>query len=232
MARRPGSNIITLPDLREKIHIFRDRRHAGDVLADMLPAMSPEEAILLGIPAGGVPVGIAIAEKSHLPFDIAVVSKITLPWSTETGYGAVAFDGTIRLNRDLLNRLDLDEVQIEAGISGTKSKVDRRSRDLRGGRRFPDLANKTAILIDDGLASGFTLLTAIDALKQRGADRIYVGVPTAHAESLARVAGQVDRVYCANIRSGFQFAVADAYADWYDISESELKEMLAETAGG
>ena len=85
-------NLVNLPEFFDKVRVFRDRQHAGEILADMLREYGSSDAIVMAIPAGGVPVGKVLAEKLNLPFDLAVVSKITLPWNTEAGYGAVAFD--------------------------------------------------------------------------------------------------------------------------------------------
>jgi len=220
------SNIYFIPDLKEQRFVFRDRHHAGEILADMLASEKIGSAIVLGIPAGGVPIGIVIAERLHLPFDVAVVSKITLPWNTEAGYGAVAFDGTVKLNKPLLLRLGLTEKQVQDGISKTTKKVKHRLTLLRGDRPFPELSGKTVILADDGLASGFTMLTALEAIRNSGADHIIAAIPTGHDHSVSAVAKPAERVFCANIRSGLSFAVADAYENWYDISDKELITML------
>lgn len=224
---QPKSNIFFLPDLKEQRFIFRDRHHAGEILVEMLKSESLESAIVLGIPAGGVPVGIVIAQKLHLPFDTAVVSKITLPWNTEAGYGAVAFDGTVKLNKHLLPRLGLTEEQIQEGIAKTKEKVARRLKLLYRNLPFPKLSEKTVILVDDGLASGFTMLTAIDAVRNAGASRIIVAVPTGHDHSISAVAKLAEQIFCANIRSGLSFAVAEAYENWYDVSDAQLISMLS-----
>jgi putative phosphoribosyl transferase len=150
-----------------------------------------------------------------------VVSKITLPWNTEAGYGAVAFDGTMRLNEGLLPRLGLLEEQIQQGIEQTTQKVLRRVKRFRGDRPFPDLAECWAILVDDGLASGFTMLVAVGALRNAGARHLCVAVPTGHGSALPRMAQEVEALYCANIRGDFSFAVADAYEAWSDVAEEE-----------
>jgi predicted phosphoribosyltransferase len=219
-------NIIFLPELKERRFVFRDRGHAGERLADMLMLEKLHSAVVLGIPAGGVPVGAVIAERLRLVFDVAVVSKITLPWNTEAGYGAVAFDGTVKLNTLLLSRLGLGEKQVQEGISKTMEKVKRRLAMLRGSRPFPSLSGRTTILVDDGLASGFTMMTAVDAVRNNGADQIIVAVPTGHDHSVAAISSLAGRIYCANIRTGMSFAVADAYENWHDISERELMTML------
>jgi len=221
MNHKISPNIIDLPELRDHTRVFRDRRHAGEVLAVMLSSFSKTDTSVLAIPAGGVPVAAVIAEKLHIPLEVAVVSKITLPWNTEAGYGAVAFDGTMRLNEELVPRLGLTTEQIQQGIEQTTRKVLRRVKRFRGGRPFPDLAKRQVILVDDGVASGFTLLVAVEALRKAGARQLYVAVPTGHASSLPRMAQEVEAIYCANIRGGFSFAVADAYAEWTDVAEEE-----------
>ena len=217
---------IERPDMREKIHVFDDRKHAGEVLGAMLQSFRGTNSILLGIPAGGLPVAMVIREKTGLKLDVAVVSKITLPWNTEAGYGAVAFDGTVRLNESMLAHLHLSEEQILSGKKNTVNKVNRRVKILRGDRPFPDLTGRTVLLVDDGLASGFTLMVAIEAVKNAGASSIAVAIPTGHMESIQRIVKQVNMVFCPNIRSGMRYAVADAYAYWSDVTEEELLELL------
>ena len=214
-------NMVELPELRDKIRVFRNRTQAGEVLAGMLQAFRRTETIVMAIPSGGLPVAVVIAKELDLPLEVAVVSKITLPWNTEAGYGAVAFDGTMRLNQDLLLHLNLTERQIEEGKDKTFRKVLRRVKSFREDRPFPDVSQKTVILVDDGLASGFTLLVAVEALRKAGARSLVVAVPTGSWNSVLRVSGQVEVLYCANIRQGGQFAVADAYKNWFDVEEEE-----------
>ncbi len=222
---------IDRPDMREKIHVFNDRKHAGEVLGAMLQSFRGTNSILLGIPAGGLPVAMVMREKTGLKLDVAVVSKITLPWNTEAGYGAVAFDGTVRLNESMLAHIHLSEEQILSGKKNTFNKVNRRVKILRGDRPFPDLTGRTVLLVDDGLASGFTLMVAIEAVKNAGASSIVAAIPTGHMESIQRIVKQVDMVFCPNIRSGMRYAVADAYAYWSDVTEEELLEILREGHG-
>lgn len=224
--------LIELDDLHNRRRVFRDRAHAGEVLAGMLGEFRNSGAIVLGIPAGGVPVAAAVAHTLALPLDVAVVSKLTLPWNTEAGYGALAFDGTLRLNEDLVARAGLTPAQIEDGVRATRARIERRVQRLRGARPFPPLAGRTAIIVDDGLASGFTLRTAVAALRQQGATDLVVAVPTAHAESARAVLIEVEALYCANVREGLSFAVADAYQTWSDVDEDTAAALLAATRTG
>jgi predicted phosphoribosyltransferase len=196
------------------------------MLVDFKKVDGQVDGLILGIPAGGVPVGVVLAEQLNLPFDLAVVSKITLPWNTEAGYGAVAFDGTLKLNNDMLRHLSLTEEEVKEGIKKTSAKVVRRVDRLRGKRPFPDLSKHSVILVDDGLASGFTMRVAIEALRKSGAAHITVAVPTGHRRSVEEISEEVEALYCPNIRGGMRFAVASAYEFWTDVSEEEVVNIL------
>ena len=228
MGGPPEEKVFDLPELRGKTAVFRDRAEAGRILASMLAAYRGTDAVVFAIPAGGVPVGAVLARELGLPLEVAVVSKITLPWNTEAGYGAVAFDGTVRLNEELVSYYGLTKEEIEEGTAKTAQKVARRVQAFRGGRPLPELKGRPVILVDDGLASGFTMLTAVAAMRKAGADKVIIAVPTGHFGAIERVAPCVEAVYCANIRSGWRFAVADAYEEWSDVSEEEVKRILAD----
>jgi putative phosphoribosyl transferase len=216
-----------LPALRGRARVFRDRAHAGVVLARMMEELRGTDALVFAIPAGGVPVAAELARELALPLELAPVSKITLPWNTESGYGAVAFDGTVRLNEPLIDHLGLERSVVEEGIAKTKAKVARRVRELCGDQPLPDdLTGRSVALVDDGLASGFTLLTAVDAMRHLNAERIVVAVPTGHARAVARISAEVDAVYCPNVRDGSSFAVAEAYAQWADVEEATVLAIM------
>ncbi|HEX22043.1 MAG TPA: phosphoribosyltransferase [Chromatiales bacterium] len=228
----PPANIIELPELHDATGVFRDRADAGRRLAGMLEEFRGSGAWVLGIPAGGMPVAAEVARRLELPLDVLVVSKVLLPWTTEAGYGAVAFDGSVWLNPDYIDYYGLDAATVEAGVSAAKAKVERRLRRFRGDRPFTAVRDRPVILVDDGLAAGSTLRAAVAALKRAGAGRIIVAVPTGHARSVEEIGGLVDRLYCANIRGGLRFAVADAYEQWSDVSEDEVAEILHRHAVG
>jgi len=208
-------------ELQDLTGVFEDRVDAGRILARLVMKKALDAPLVLAIPAGGVPVAAALAEAMACPLEIAVVSKITLPWNSEVGYGAVAFDGSYQLNEDLVRSLGLSENMVASGIEETRAKVARRISMLRGDRPLPDLATHDLIVVDDGLASGFTMLVAVTALKRAGARSIIVAVPTGHAETVQRVVLHVSAVCCANLRHGYPFAVASAYRNWSDVSEAE-----------
>lgn len=218
--------IVDLPKMRDRVRVFRDRASAGKVLAGMLEEYRQSDGLVMGIPAGGIAVAVEVARNLHLPLDVAVVSKITLPWNTEAGYGAVAFDGTVLLNEEFLSGLNLSRQKIETGTEETKQKVARRVMLFRGNRPMPDF-KRPIILVDDGLASGFTVRVAIEVLRRSGATKVILAVPTAHLEEAQRLKG-VEAIYCPNLSRGFSFAVADAYEEWSDLDEQEVTRILQE----
>ena len=224
--RTDSQPIHDLPHLRDLTRVFRDRTHAGMVLAEMLHALACEQQpLILSIPAGGIPVGAVIARELRLPLGVVVVSKITPPFNSEVGYGAVAFDGSVRLNKAILPTLHLGQGEIRSGIARTKKKVARRVKEFGAGKYLEELGGRMGVLVDDGVASGHTMGLAADALRNAGAWRIVIAVPTAHEQSI-RTLTNLDEVYCPNIRSGMTFAVADAYQNWRDVSEKEAARIL------
>ncbi|MBS7622695.1 phosphoribosyltransferase [Candidatus Bathyarchaeota archaeon] len=203
-----------------------DRCEAGRLLATMIRGWLREDSVILAVPSGGVPVGYCLAEQLKLPLDIVVVRKIPVPGNPEAGFGAVAPDGTLVLNQRLVDELGLDQVTISRLAASRLREVEARLRRFRGGRKPIDLAQKEPVLVDDGLASGFTMLAAVRSIKRHNPRTVVVAVPTAHYDALRLVASEADMVYCLNVRSGFLFAVADAYVDWYDLDDREVQGYL------
>jgi putative phosphoribosyl transferase len=216
-----------ISSLRDHAPVFRDRAHAGEVLAGMLEAYRGSSALVLAIPAGGVPVAAEIARRLGLALDVAVVSKILLPWTTEAGFGAVAFDGSVWISEQDVLDYHLSRADVQRSTASARDKVERRLRRLRGKRPLPLFAARQLILVDDGIAAGSTLRTAIAALRRQDASEIVVAVPTGHLRSVQLIAELADAVYCANIRGSSRYAVADAYEEWRDLNEDEVAAILA-----
>ena len=221
------TKLIDDPTYRERVHVFRDRFQAGELLAEKLRKyMSKESVILLAIPAGGVPVGYAVSKKLDIPMDVMIVRKIQIPWNTEAGFGAITWDDEVILNKSLLEQLDLTGEEISESMSKTKRIIQDRLRKFRGDKPQPDLRNKFVILVDDGLASGFTMLAAARSVKKKKPKKIIVAVPTASMGAVELVAPEVDEIVCLNVRSGPVFAVAEAYENWYDLTDEEVINLL------
>jgi putative phosphoribosyl transferase len=220
-------NLIEEPALRDRIHVFFDRTSAGQRLAGHLSGYRGRQVHLFAIPAGGVPVGVEIARSLTIPLDLLIVRKIQFPWTTEAGFGALDPGGQAIINDDLLRRMPLSPEEIEAQINKTAAVIRQREERLRAGKPYARLDGRPAMVVDDGLASGYTMRAALQFLKARGADRLIVAVPTASERTVWELLPLVDELYCLNVRGGFSFAVADAYENWYDLTEEEILTILS-----
>jgi predicted phosphoribosyltransferase len=217
-----------MSQFRNRHQVFSDRTDAGRILAEML---APEYAgiddgIILAIPSGGVPVGLEIARRLRLPLDLMIVRKLQIPGNTEAGFGAMGLDGKLFLNEEMLPHLRLSEAQIEAQAAIVREELDRRNRLFRADRPPPDLAGKTVILVDDGLASGYTMRAAATSVREGKAAGLVMAVPTALIDSIEKVGPLANEVYCANVHDFWPFAVASAYRHWSDLSRQEVVELI------
>jgi len=217
-----SSRLIEEPRLRSRGYVFRDRSQAGEMLAAKLEKYRGLDGIVLAIPSGGVPVGYAVARALGLPLDLAIARKILVPGSTEAGYGAVSWDGETALNHELVTTLGLTHAAIERGIAETRKVLEARMKRFRGDKPLPKLEGRVVIIVDDGLASGYTALACARSIRKRNPAKLVVAVPTASEEAVALMLPEVDELVCLNIRSGFIFAVADAYQHWYDLTDEEV----------
>jgi predicted phosphoribosyltransferase len=217
-----------IEDFRDKHHMFRDRTHGGEILADMLAPKYQDrpDSLILAIPSGGVPIGLALSEKLNLPLDMIIVRKLQIPGNTEAGFGALSLGGRAHLNEELLSRLRLDAEQIDREVRKVEEELAVRNRLFRQDRPQPDVRGKTILIADDGLASGFTMLSAAITLSEQGAKRIIAAVPTAPMSSIKKVAPYLDEIYSAHVQSYGPYAVANAYQRWYDLTREEVMESL------
>ncbi|UCH02350.1 MAG: phosphoribosyltransferase [Candidatus Bathyarchaeota archaeon] len=213
--------------LRNRIHVFEDRLHGGELLANILEKYQyKKNTYVLAIPAGGVPVAYMISKRLDLPLDLLITRKLHIPWNKEAGFGAISWDGTTLFNEPLVASLGLTREDIARCVAEEKKAIKRRMKTFRGNRAYPSLENKTAIIVDDGLASGFSMLTTIKAIKKRKVKEKVVAVPTAPISAIERIKPFVDKIVCLNIRSGPIFAVADAYKVWYDLEDEDIRDVL------
>jgi len=222
-----SARIYERKELRDKNYVFKDRIEAGERLAEMLEPRykQVQDGIVLAIPSGGVPVALEVSRKLEFPFDLIIVRKIPIPHNPEAGYGAVTLEGGVFLNEDLVSRLRLSSSQIEQHISAIKKELEERNRLFRGGKPFMNLSEKTVLLADDGLASGYTMMASVHDAKNRGAKKIVIAVPTGPSRTIEKIQPMVDEIYCPNIRDKIFFAVADAYENWYDLSKEEVLRL-------
>jgi putative phosphoribosyl transferase len=220
--------IIDNPHLREHRFVFHDRNDAGWQLGAFIkriPAIS--NPLVFAIPAGGVPIGAEVAKALGAPFSVVIVRKIRIPGTTESGFGAVTWEGRVLINERLRAALGLSDTEVKRAVDATMDNVTERVARFTGRNPVPEMTGKTVILTDDGLASGFTMLAAVQTIRFHKPARILVAIPTASLSSAELVAREADLVVCLNIRSGHTFAVADAYREWHDLEDNEVLEELA-----
>ena len=219
--------IIYEESLFNKTHVFRNRFHAGKFLSDLISSkFEVEDFNVLAIPAGGVPVGYEMAKDLGLRLKLILVSKILFPWTTEAGFGAMSMYGEIKINDEAISYFALKEETIKRQIEDCKRKIEKRREMVENlSKEFFKYDSDKAILVDDGLASGFTMLTALESAK-KFYSKVYVAVPTASLKAAELIQPECDAVFCANLRDFYPYAVADAYIEWHDVSDAEMLELL------
>ncbi|MBW1990212.1 MAG: phosphoribosyltransferase [Deltaproteobacteria bacterium] len=212
--------------------LFDDRADAGRALADRVQkeVPRPKDPIVLGIPRGGVPIGYPLAERLQCPLDVLVLRKLPLPQNDQMGFGAVTLGKKVMLNQRLIDAGYVRRDQIGPIVDEVYEEVLRRSRVYRGDRPFPDLAGRTVFLVDDGLATGYTMLAGLQFARDAGAERLVAAVPVAHENSFELVNKQADQVICLHVDQGYSFAVASFYRSFPDLEDQEVTLLLEENA--
>lgn len=209
---------------------FKDREEAGALLArKLIDFKNDDSAIVLALPRGGVPVGFVIAHELHLPLDIYLVKKLGVPGQEELAMGAVSSSGEISLERGLIERLDISDSDLNELISEKQLQLKEREILLRGKRKPIDLLGKTIILVDDGLATGATMATAIKGIKKQQAKKIVVAVPVASREALDLIQREVDEVICLLVPDFF-YSVSVWYSDFRQTTDGEVITLLKSAA--
>jgi putative phosphoribosyl transferase len=207
--------------------VFRDRREAGDVLAQKLASYrETDDLLVLGLARGGVPVGWQVANALHAPLDVFLVRKLGVPQWQELAMGALASGGGVVINDSLVRSLDISEDQLQSAIERETEELHRREKAYRGDRPPIDVAGKTVILVDDGIATGASMLAAVRAVKANGPAQVVVAVPVGPASTCRELATEADDVICATMPPGFE-AVGQVFADFHQVSDDEVREILS-----
>jgi predicted phosphoribosyltransferase len=209
---------------------FHNRREAGRLLAAKLSAYAKRpDVIVLALPRGGVPVAYEVAQALEAPLDVFLVRKLGVPGHEEYALGAIATGGVRVINQDLVRALRIPPATIEAIAAREQQELERRERAYRGDRPLPDVRGRTVILVDDGLATGATMYAAVTALRQQGAGRVVVAVPSAPPDTCAQLREVVDDVVCAVTPEPFH-AVGLWYEDFSQTTDDEVRDLLARSA--
>lgn len=219
--------IIEDRKLHNKVNLFDSREHAGKLLAELLT--DKEFDLLYIIPSGGLPIGYGLLTSNVfklVPFDLMIVRKIQVPWSTEAGMGAVTPDGQVFLNDSLISQITISNKELQEQVKKSQERIIALRKEFN---LFETVSprGKRVLLVDDGIASGFSMRAASQWMKNQLAEEVYIATPTAPLSSLEHLEPLVSGIFCLNIRTGFSFAVADAYQKWYDLNLEESKQYMA-----
>ena len=209
---------------------FEDRQHAGRLLADLVAAeIGDENVTVLALPRGGVPVAYEVASRLGAPLDVLLVRKLGVPWQPELAFGAVATGGVVVLNDDYLENLGIGEQTVRDVAALERSALERRERVYRDEHAPADLSGKTAVVIDDGIATGATMKAALASLKQRGVARRVVAAPVAAADTVRELDAEAELVLVLRTPPNF-VAVGAWYEDFSPVSDEEVRALLARAA--
>lgn len=208
--------------------LFDDRYEAGELLAQRLLPYSGPACMVLAIPRGGVPVGYEVSKALACPLDVIVPRKLPIPWNPEAGFGAVMSDGTRVLNEEVVARLGLSPQRIDDITRDVLREVRRREQVYRGNRPRSRLLRQTVVLVDDGLATGYTMLAAVTAVRKQGPGSVVVAVPVAPRDTVEEIERVADEVVVLQVSEEYPFAVASFYGSFPDLSDAEVKRLLAE----
>jgi putative phosphoribosyl transferase len=206
--------------------IFRDRREAGQLLAQKLQRFAGQkDTLVLALPRGGVPVGYEIAQALQIPLDIFLVRKLGVPGYEELAFGAIAMGGVTVFNDSVIQQLGLQQDAMAAVIAQEQAVLAQRNQKYRGNRPLPDLKQLIVILVDDGIATGATMRAAIQAIRQLGCVKIILAVPVAPPEAFAQFSQLADAVICLEAPAEF-FAIGSWYENFPQTTDEEVYRLL------
>jgi len=208
------------------INLFQDRQTAGRELAEKLLKYKGEDLLVLGVPRGGVIVAAEVAKALAAPLDVIISRKIGAPFNPELALGAVAPDGTVLYDERLLDLLGLGRGDLQEQVSRQLEEIRRRLKLYRGDREISRYDGRTVIVVDDGIATGFTLRAALRSLRRHGPGKLVLAVPVAPPEVVDRLRHEVDEVICLETPEEF-YAVGQFYKDFRQNTDEEVVAALA-----
>ncbi len=207
--------------------IFESREEAGRLLAEVVKERihTEDRPIVLTIPRGGVPVAYALSTELKIPMSVVVVRKLGLPWNEEAGFGAIDPDGATYLDEELVSYAKLDTKTISEVAQKEMEELKNRERKFLP-EGYPDLQEREVIVVDDGVATGYTAIAAAGFAKKRGAKRVIVAVPVCPKDSSKRFRGYADEFLCYHRSGEMSFAVGMFYRDFHQLSDEETLEYI------
>lgn len=206
--------------------LFKDRKHAGKLLASLLEKYRDDtNAVIIGLPRGGVVTAAEVAKNLNLPLDIICARKIGAPYNPEFAIGAITETGDSFLNKDVIERLDIPQDYLDETIKKESKESERRVSLYKKNRPKIELEGKTAILIDDGIATGATMKASIKSVKSHKARKVVVATPVASPETMDEIKEEVDEAVCLAAPIFFQ-AVGQFYENFDQTTDEEVIELL------
>ncbi len=207
--------------------VFRDRKEAGIKLAQALAGLKLPQPVVLALPRGGVPVAAEIAAALHAPLEVLIVRKVGAPGNPELAVAALVagHPDDVVLNREMVEAYGLSSSDLGRMVSQERPELERRNALYNAGRRQVSLINKTAILVDDGIATGTTVKVALRALRRRGPAKVVLAVPVAPAEVINELMAEADMVICPSQPQHFR-ALSTHYLNFAQLTDSEVIETL------
>lgn len=210
--------------------VFQDRRDAGQALVPEIRACNLQDPLVLGLPRGGIPVAFEVATALDAPLDVIIVRKLGAPFQPELAIGAIASGGIRILNEDVIRLFpDLIDAELDRITKDETRELERREQLYRGDHPFPDPGGRDVVLVDDGLATGATMLAAVQAVNSRQPASTTVAVPTGSRSAVAKLTPLVDRVICLETPPDFR-AVGLYYVDFAQTTDNEVRDLLAESS--
>lgn len=211
--------------------IFEDRQEAGRQLALALADYKDSNAIVLALPRGGVVVGYEVAKALHLQLDVVITRKVGAPGNPEYAIGAVSETGDVQLNDEEIAYLGIPSSYVKEEVAQQHREIARRAQLYRGGRPLPELRGRPVIVVDDGIATGFTMLATVRALRSRQPSQLVVAVPVAPPSTVASLEAEVDKVVCLYTPEPFM-AVGAWYRNFEQVTDDEVRGYLQSFRGG
>lgn len=205
---------------------FQDRRHAGVLLGEAVAAIDPTDPVVYALPRGGVPVGFEVARVLGCPLDVLVVRKVGVPFQPELAMGAVAEDGVVIRNDNVISLAGIDDEAFGAVVAEETQELERRVASYREGAPAVPARDKTAIIVDDGLATGSTAIAAVSVLEHKEAATTWLAVPVAPPDSVDKLERLADRVVVLSQPRHFG-AVGYWYEDFSQTTDQEVRALLS-----
>ncbi|MGO9567703.1 MAG: phosphoribosyltransferase [Desulfomonilaceae bacterium] len=223
---RPLADIHISKRAARPFPAFKDRSDAGRSLVEFVKPAPQERSIVLALPRGGVPVGEPLAEALGAPLSLVLVRKLPIPISPDMGFGAVGIDGTSILNERVVSEYDLSKREIQVITQRVKEEVIRRAKEYLGDDWKPEVRGIDVYMVDDGLATGYSVIAAASMIRKLEPRMIVLCVPVSPVTSIDAVRPYFDKIYCLIAQERGPFAVASFYDDFHDMADYEVREVL------